>query len=316
MVLETTLPSEPFLTHHEQVRDEWAEELAQVMSCDDVDMLIELGCDLADAGREVDAERCFRRAAELGDVVAWFNLGNSLGKLGRWDEAIDAYTRAAEAGEDDAWLNLGNALCRTGDLVGAAEAYQAALAVGDERAAVAWAFALDIAGDRDGAEEVLRTAAAAGNPQAAGVLVSWEWDRTRDPALEPALRAGALHREEARSSLGVLLRNQGRTAEARSVLERGAKLGDRECLLPLGNLYADELDDVESAIEAYRAGIALGDDFCHHNLGLLLWDLDELDAAEVELSLGAAAGDALAVIALRDLRQERRGGPPESTDSD
>jgi hypothetical protein len=40
---------------------------------EDVDELIDLGCDLADAGRHDDAETCFRRASAQGDAVALFN---------------------------------------------------------------------------------------------------------------------------------------------------------------------------------------------------------------------------------------------------
>jgi hypothetical protein len=60
----------------------------------------------------------------------------------------------------------------------------------------------------------------------------------------------------------------GRVDEARTVLERGAKLGEVESWLPLGNLYADELGDAAAAETAYRSGIAAGDTYCHHNLGV------------------------------------------------
>jgi hypothetical protein len=57
--------------------------------------------------------------------------------------------------------------------------------------------------------------------------------------MEQALRAGADHYPSARADLADLLRSTGRIAETRAVLERGAKLGEQECWLPLGNLYAD-----------------------------------------------------------------------------
>jgi thiamine monophosphate kinase len=73
------------------------------------------------------------------------------------------------------------------------------------------------------------------------------------------------------------------------------------CWLPLGNLYADELDDVEAAEEAYRAGIAAGDTYCHHNLAVLLSDRGDLEGALEHFREGAATGDSLAAEALRDL---------------
>jgi pantoate--beta-alanine ligase len=55
--------------------------------------------DLARYPRDLDAERCFRRAAELGDSLGWFNLGNSLAARGRVEEAVDAYEKALAGGE-------------------------------------------------------------------------------------------------------------------------------------------------------------------------------------------------------------------------
>ena len=71
--------------------------------------------------------------------------------------------------------------------------------------------------------------------------------------------------------------------------------------LPLGNLYCEELGDVEAAEEAYRSGIAAGDIYCHHNLGVLLADRGDLEGAVEQFRLGAAAGDELAASALREL---------------
>jgi tetratricopeptide (TPR) repeat protein len=127
------------------------------------------------------------------------------------------------------------------------------------------------------------------------------WCTTLDPALEADLRAGADHLPAARADLGDLLRSTGRSAEARRVLERGAKLGEPVCWLPLGNLYADELRDIEAAEEAYRAGISAGDTYCHHNLAVLLADRGDLEGAVEHFREGAAAGDTLAAEALKEL---------------
>ena len=74
--------------------------------------------------------------------------------------------------------------------------------------------------------------------------------------------------------------------------------------MPLGNLYADEFDDPASAEAAYRGGIAAGDSFSHHNLGLLLRQQGDGAGAEEQFRLGVDAGDALAARALRNLLDE------------
>lgn len=281
--------------------DQLTGRLANLAFSDDVDALLELGCELADAGRQEDAEGCFRRAADLGSEVGWFNLGNTLRELGRLHEAVAAYEVAIAAGEIDAWLNLGNVLGTLGDLAGAMHAYRAAAAAGDSNGALSLAFELRKQGEQRLAEEAATEAAAAGNAEAAAVLACWAWIATSDPALEADLRAGADHFPDTRVALAHLLRATGRGEEGRRVLERGAKLGETEVLLALGNLYADDLGDTEAA---YRAGIAAGDLNCHNNLGTLLWHLDDLEGAEAEFRLGAEGGDALAARNLRSLLED------------
>jgi tetratricopeptide (TPR) repeat protein len=300
----------------ERVGDQLTARLADLAFSDDVDALLELGCELADAGRQEDAERCFRRAADLGSEIGWFNLGNTLRKLGRLHEAVAAYEIATAAGEIDAWLNLGNVLGTLGDIAGSMHAYRAAAAAGDSNGALSLAFELRKQGEQGLAEEAAAEAAAAGNSQAAAVLACWEWIATSDPALEAKLRAGADHFPDTRVSLAHLLRATGRAEETRRVLERGAKLGETEVLLALGNLYARDFDDTDAAQTAYRAGIAAGDLHCHNNLGSLLWDLDDLEGAEAEFRLGAEAGDALAARNLRSLLEDEEEHGDGDSDSD
>lgn len=276
------------------------QRLARLGSCDDVDELVDLGCDLADADRHAEAEDCFRRARDLGSAVAAFDLGNTLAAQQRWDEAVHAYERAIEGGETDAWLNLGLALEELGDIAGAMRAFQGAARAGDKNGALALAFCLHDQGEHEQAFTAAREAADSGNAAAVGVLACWEWDQTLDPTLEPALRAGADHYPGGRVAPADLLRTTGRVTEARASLEHGAKLGERECWLPLGNLYLDELGDVGAAEAAYRSGIAAGDAYCHHNLGLLLHEQGADAEANKQFSLGAAAGDELAALALQD----------------
>jgi len=269
---------------------------------DDLDDLVDLGCELAKVGRLSDAEACFRRASDLDSSTASFNLGNCLAEQERWLEAVAAYELALDRGEGDAWLNLGLVLHDLGDLAGEIRAYQAAEAAGDSGGALGLAFALCEQGDRNAAMEAALRSAAAGNDTGAAVVACWQWCTSLDPALEPALRAGADHFPSARADLGHLLVDTGRIKEAREVFERGMKLGEVESMLPLGNLYADVLDDEQAAEGAYRAAAALGDAHSHHNLAVLLEEQGDLAGAEHHYRAAVDGGDSLAKRALRDLR--------------
>ena len=68
----------------------------------DADGLVDVGCDLDDAGRVDEARRCFERAAAAGSVLAAFNLGNVLRRQGLLVEALEAFTAALRGGEEDA----------------------------------------------------------------------------------------------------------------------------------------------------------------------------------------------------------------------
>ncbi len=283
------------------MREDLDGRLRRLRACRDADAVIELGCDLADAGRHQDAERCFRRAAELGDALGWFNLGNSLAARGQVTDAVDAYEQALAGGEPGAWLNLGVVLEELGDLVGAMRAYRGAREAGDTQGGLQLAFLLQEQGEHEQALSVAAELAAAGDDVAAAVLACWRWAASHDTSLEVDLRTGADRYPGARVALASLLRVTDRVAEARFTLERGAKLGEVQAWLPLGNFYAEELRDEEAAEEAYRAGIAAGDGYCHHNLAVLLADRGDLDGAVEHFRLGAADGDDLAAEALREL---------------
>ena len=283
------------------MREDLDGRLRRLRACRDADAVIELGCDLAEAGRDLDAERCFRRAAELGDSLGWFNLGNSLAARGRVEEAVDAYERALAGGERDAWVNLGLVLEQLGDLAGAMRAYRGAGAAGDTQGGLQLAFLLHEQGEHEQAIAVAAELAATGDDVAAAVVACWQWAASHDTSLEVDLRAGADRFPGTRVALAALLRVTDRVAEARFTLERGAKLGEVQAWLPLGNFYVEDLDDVEAAEEAYRAGIAAGDGYCHHNLAVLLADRGDLDGAVEHFRLGAAGGDDLAERALREL---------------
>jgi hypothetical protein len=175
---------------------------------------------------------------------------------------------------------------------------------GDPSAVLQLAYDLRESGRQLEAWHWAQVAAEAGNLVAAGVLAAWRWDETRDPALEPQLRAGAVHHPQARTGLANLLRTTGRVEEARCVLEDGALRGEVVSWLPLGNLYRDELGDDVAAAAAYRAGIDGGDLHSNHNLGVLLLDSGDVDGAIEHFSIAAAGGDELAAQVLREVLAE------------
>ena len=302
----------------------------------DVDALVDRGCELADLGDHEGAVEHFRRAAVTGDAIALFDLGTSLGALGRWAEAADAHEQAARAGEDDAWADLAGALLRLERWVEAEVAARQSIACADPNGWGVLGAALEGQGRTVEAERAFRLAAGRGNPHAAlelahllresgrqleawhwaqlaadagqevaaATLACWRWEETRDPALEPQLRAGARVYEHARTSLPHLLRATDRVEGARAVLEEGALRGEVASWLPLGNLYREELDDDVAAAAAYRACIEGGDLHSHHNLGVLLLDTGDVDGAIEHFSIAAAGGDELAARVLREVLDE------------
>ena len=293
--------------------------LRAALAGQDARALVDVGCDLADADRQDDALTCFQRAVALGEDWVWFNVGNTLRELRRPVEAVTAYEEAVAAEETDAWLNLGHVLEDLGDLAGAMRAFRAAGDVGQPEGHLALAQLLHEQGEQARADAAVAVAAGSGHLPAIALQARWRWERTRDPALEEQLRAGADVDGSARADLAELLRATGRRREARAELELGAELGQRECWLPLGDLLAGvdliggdptgegsgEGVDESAAEEAYRAGIAAGDDYCHHNLAVLLLERGDVRRAEEHLLAGAVAGDELAQRAWQALH---RGG--------
>ncbi|MFQ1004133.1 hypothetical protein [Modestobacter sp. SSW1-42] len=190
------------------------------------------------------------------------------------------------------------------DEAGRERALRTAAERGDAPAALALAHLLREDGRHGESWHWAQLAADAGSLSAAGTLACWRWVESRDPALEPQLRAGADHSHSARAGLADLLRTTGRVEEARTVLERGAVRGEVASWLPLGNIYREELDDVVAAEAAYRAGIEGGDLHSHHNLGVLLLGTGDVDGAIEHFSIAAAGGDELAARVLREVLYE------------
>ena len=282
--------------------------MADALASGDVDTVVSLGCDLSEAGDHVNAARCFQWAVAEGAEWVTCNLGNELVSLDRDGEAIVMYHRAVRAGQTDAWLNLGQALERRGDPRAALDAFEHGHDAGDVNAGLAQAFLLREADRRDEAEQIVQQLADAGSALADAVAACWLFNRTLDPALEQRLREGADLYPSARADLAQLLHDSDRLLEAVEVLQRGTSLGEVESFLPLANLYLDDLDDPATAEALYRAGIDAGDMYCHHNLAALLADQNRLNEAIYHYECAAAAGDALAAQALRQLDADEEQG--------
>jgi hypothetical protein len=77
------------------------------------------------------------------------------------------------------------------------------------------------------------------------------------------------------------------------------KLGEKESMLPLGNLFTDILGDDDAAEAAYRAGTERGDAHSHHHLAVLLESHDDREGAERHFRLAIEGGSTLAITSLR-----------------
>ena len=262
----------------------------------DVDELIDLGCDLADAGRQTDAEWCFRRAADLGDTVASFNLGNALAAQQRWEEAVAAYEQAIAGGEPDAWRNLGRVLedarrPRRRD----ARLPRRRRRRRPRRAACSWPSSCRSRASRAGAGRGLELAVAGRRTRPPPSSPAGAGARPSTRRWSPTLRAGADHFPAARGDLAHLLRDdRPRRPRRASCWSAAPSSARRRPGCRWATSTPTRWRDVEAAEEAYRSGIAAGDVYCHHNLGVLLADRGDLDGAVEQFGLGAAAGDELA----------------------
>lgn len=281
--------------------DDLGARLAGALTDGDADELLEVGGALWDADRTDDAERAFRGGMGLGSGDSAISLGALLASQGRLDEGAAALRWALDAGATGAWVVLGDVYEVGTDRSEAMRCYDRGARAGEVEARLALAFALREEWAFDAALVEAEQAAADGSATASGVVACWRWCTSHDPALEPLLRKWQGDFPAARSDLGKLLRLAGRVQEARRVFEVGVKLGESESMLPLGNLYWDDLDDLDAAEAVYRLGIAADDRNCYLNLGNLLHERGDVDGAEEQYRLGAAAGDALAARALDDL---------------
>jgi TPR repeat protein len=202
-----------------------------------------LGISLADRGDESAAAEAFRPAAERGNADAAFHLGVSLAATGHEDEAVEWHQRAAAGGVVSAHINLGALLLARGDQRGAESHYRSAAEAGEPlgaanlvrlllrqgRAAEAWSWLAAFDGAPDVAVYAGESAVELGE-RALGKEI-----------LLQGMTTGSVH---AAAALGLVLLEEKRIEEARSLLQAAAAAGSARAL---GGLSALALQDGDRA---------------------------------------------------------------------
>jgi predicted O-linked N-acetylglucosamine transferase (SPINDLY family) len=249
---------------------------------------------LRGAGRIPEAIDAYRHAIALkGDYAeAHNNLGNALRENGEPRAALESCAQAIELrpGYAEAYNNLGNALKDLGELAAAAESYgkaissrptfaEAHLNLGHVRKAQG---ELDAAADSYRASIACAPNLAAAHDNLATLLLH---RGNIDGAIEAYARVVELEpaSAEARNTLGNALNNAGRPHEAVPFYEQAIALRP-EFADPYHNLAnaLRRLGAPTRAVEYARRAIELrGDDSpsFHNNLGAILADLSQFDAA-------------------------------------
>ncbi|WP_411700898.1 tetratricopeptide repeat protein [Conyzicola sp.] len=158
-------------------------------------------------------------------------------------------------------------------------------------------------GDDVAAEQYLREYIArddGDSPEASAYLGIWLHSRDAGGYTEELLRIGAAVNQDARGSLGNLLRKTGRLTEAEEVLRVGYELGEEASHIPLA-LVLEAAGRVSEAVPVLREGYEMGDTFCAFNLGLLLEE-EGLELAAIDWYVKAARGGDLKAVDLLDER--------------
>jgi tetratricopeptide (TPR) repeat protein len=196
-----------------------------------------LAAELLAAGHPKEAERHFARAVEIKPrwPEAHIGLGDALLEQGRVEEAIESYRRALLVGPRNAqgYAHLGRALVESGKLA---------------RGIYYYRRALELRGDQPEPEIHAHLAAAlAKRNNLAQAEEHFELAIAQRPGFG-----------EAHASLGLLLMNEGRYADARRQLERALDLMDETPEIHAGlATTAEHLGDSRAAIQHYRAALRL-----------------------------------------------------------
>lgn len=228
---------------------------------------------------------------------------------GRWacrtrlEEAVQAYQRAIDAGVIEAIVNQGAVWQQLGDLEQARQRYQQAIEAGDLLGHIRLGQLLEKAGQVSQAQAHYEIALQGGwpsAPSALGLLLARQ-ESWREAELLLRVAAEFPDDADARSWLGLTLHRLGRVEEARAVLTAAADADEWESFIPLGNLLWDEDGDLAGAEDVYRQAREAGDENAYPNLGLLLLETGQLEAARTELTLALEQGGRNRTAALEAL---------------
>lgn len=261
------------------------------VSTDELDGLIDEGCDLAEGGRHLEAIRHFQSAIDRGEAWVGLNLGNSYLALGDVSAAQRAYEQAWEAGDGDAGFNLAHLFESKGEVLRARNVLAVLVERNYAKAQVEEAMRLRADGRISEAESLLSRAMSDPGPigdLAAGVLGNMRW---RGPSSdEELLTRGATAYPSARADLAVLQIETGRNEEGETTLRKGVAADEVESMIVLGNRLSRN-GDTKAAEELFRRGFALGDAHAALNLGALRWEAGRRKSARKWFRRAAALGD-------------------------
>ncbi|ROO59119.1 hypothetical protein EDC02_0906 [Micromonospora sp. Llam0] len=270
-------------------------------------------------GQIVEAEKCYRTAAEQGSHRAMNNLAALLLERAETDPAEHWFRRAADDGFAEAMNNLAAVHLRRGDRQGAAPWLIRAVAAENDAAwpalqqmltgegldllfaavtgdthqmalAGTWLAASAMTAE---AEPWLRRAAAAGDPDG---MDSLGWMLSQRPGgdvegdvwLGKAIDAGSVN---ACGNLGAVREHQRRYAEAEELYARAARAGHVQSMTSLAWLLAQR-DEVTEAERWYRQAAAHDDPRAMSNLGHLQELRGDDGEAEHWFQRAARTGDA------------------------
>jgi TPR repeat protein len=189
-------------------------------------------------GDHVRATHHYRRAAEAGYGDAWLNLGVSLRHLGEHDEAERCYHKAIECGQlSDGWNNLGNLMRQRDRMDEAENCWRRAAAAGSPAARASLGVCHFQRGELDEAEALFRQSAAAGDlsgminlatllKRSGHLAEAGQWLRRAAMAQPPASPPAPADRPAAGPDRDAVTRWLSGTAGAAGTSETGDTAGD------------------------------------------------------------------------------------------
>ncbi|MEU5298574.1 tetratricopeptide repeat protein [Streptomyces umbrinus] len=266
----------------------------------------------------IGAEILYRRAVDMGELIALRALARLRERAGDRDGAETVYRQGAEANDADSVISLAWMRARAGDQDGAEDLYRRALGIAGVRALVSLARAREVSGDTEQAQAVYARAASADSAEALVALARMRAETGDRDGAEHLYRRAA-DRGDARAWLALArIRGQaGNVAAAehccRRATDAATAAGDHVALMDLAQIR-EEAGDRDSARTLIRqaadAAMATG------VTGVLMdWvrrcvAAGDFESAEALASRAADAGSADALgtlVQLREVRGDRRG---------